>query len=152
MGPERHVGIIYNLSYWAGQHPGQSTAMWNILRHQIPLALGMFVVNGGPYPPWGGTFAPAMDQVTGWLFFAAFIYGLFCWRRPLVALVLIWASLIWFFGVVMTIDAPQMEHAVGMIPAIFLLIAFLFDVGACLLTRKNRSPHPAHRSRPPSWC
>ncbi len=140
MQPEHHVGIFYNLSYWAGQHPGQSTAMWNVLWHQIPLALGMFVVNGGPFPPWGGTYAPALDPVTGWLFFIAFAFGLSCWRRPLVALLLIWASLIWFLGVVMTIDAPQMEHAVGMIPAIFLLIAVLCDTLGCRLVTKTGRP------------
>ncbi|HXT37047.1 MAG TPA: hypothetical protein VN837_15845, partial [Chloroflexota bacterium] len=102
-------------------------------------ALGMFVVNGGPYPPWGGTFAPALDPVTGWLFFIAFAFGLSAWRRPLVALLLIWATLIWFLGVVMTIDAPQMEHAVGMIPAIFLLIAVLCDtLGRRLIAKTGR--------------
>ncbi len=140
MAPEHHVGIMYHLSYWAGQHPGESTAFWNVLLHQIPLALGMFVVNGGPYLPWGGTYAPAMDVVTGWLLFPAIGYAFSRWRQPLVALVLIWFFAIWFFGVVLTIDAPQMEHAVGAIPAIFLLIALLFDALGGMIIRKTRRP------------
>jgi 4-amino-4-deoxy-L-arabinose transferase-like glycosyltransferase len=139
MAPEHHVGIMYNVSYWAGQHPGESTVFWNVLLHQIPLALGMFVVNGGPYPPWGGTFAPAMDILTGWLFFAGALFAFSRWRRPLVALVLIWVLLTWFFGVVLTLDAPQMEHAVGMIPGAFLLIAFLLDTaGTALMPKADR--------------
>lgn len=138
MGPEHHVGIVYNVSYWAGQHPGESTAAWNIVWHQLPLALGMFVVNGGPYTPWGGTFAPAMDVVTGWLLFPSIAFALLRWRNPLVALTLIWLFCIWIFGVVLTLDAPQMEHAVGAIPALFLLIALFLDACARLLARKAR--------------
>jgi hypothetical protein len=54
--------------------------------------------------------------------------------------VLIWALLIWFFGVVLTLDAPQMEHAVGMIPAAFLLIALLLDAAGTALTRSTDRP------------
>jgi hypothetical protein len=140
MVPVRHVGIMYNLSYWAGQHPGVPTTAWNVLSRQVPPALGMFVVNGGPFTPWGGTFAPAMDVVTGWLLLPAVAFAFYRWRRPLVALVLIWGISIWFFGVVLTIDAPQMEHAVGAIPAVFLLIALLLDAIGGALIRKTGRP------------
>jgi 4-amino-4-deoxy-L-arabinose transferase-like glycosyltransferase len=140
MAPEHHVGVVYNLSYWSGRHPGESTAVWNVLWHQLQAGAGMFVVNGGPYVPWGGTYAPAMDTVTGWLLFPSLAYALLHWRQPLVALVLIWSAAVWFTGVVLTIDAPQMEHAVGAIPAIFLLIAFLADAVGRLLVRVSARP------------
>lgn len=140
LGPERHVGIMYHVAYWASQHPGQSTAAWNILLHQLALAAGMFAVYGGPYPPWGGTYAPAMDPVTGWLLVPAIVYALYRWRQPLVALVLIWFAAIWFFGVVLTIDAPQMEHAVELIAAAFLLIALLCDDLGTLISRRAGRP------------
>jgi 4-amino-4-deoxy-L-arabinose transferase-like glycosyltransferase len=140
LGPERHVGIMYNVSYWAAQHPGQAPTAPNILLHQLPLALGMFTIYGGPFPPWGGSYAPAMDALTGWLLFAALGYALWRWRRPLVALVLIWFAAIWFFGVVLTLDAPQMEHAVGLIPAAFLLIAFLCEAIGRVIIRQLARP------------
>lgn len=135
LAPERHVGIMYNIAYWSSQHPGEPTTPWNVLLHQLPLALGMFAIFGGPYPPWGGTYASAMDPVTGWLLFAAVGYALYHWRQPLVALLIIWFLAIWVFGVVLTIDAPQMEHAVGLIAAAFLLIGLLGDAVQAPLSR-----------------
>jgi hypothetical protein len=142
MAPERHVGVMYNLSYWGSQHPGQSIAMWNVLWNQLRPSLGLFVVSGGPYAPWGGTYAPALDILTGALLFPAVMYALYRARNPLVALVLIWFGGIWFSGVVLTIDAPQMEHAVGAVAAIFLLIAYLVDAVGCVLNRVFRHSAP----------
>ncbi len=138
MGPERHVGVMYHVDYWANQHPGAATAFWNILIHQLPLAAGMFTIYGGPYIPWDGAYTPAMDPVTGWLLVPAVAYALYHWRRPLVALVLIWFATIWFFGVVLTIDAPQLEHAVGLIAAVFVLIALLCDAVGVAIVRRTR--------------
>ncbi len=138
IGPERHVGIMYHIADWANQHPGASTAFWNILIQQLPLAAGMFTIYGGPYVPWGGAYTPAMDPVTGWLLVPAVAYALYHWRRPLVALALIWFATIWFFGVVLTINAPQLEHAVGLIPAVFVLIALVCDAVGVVIVRRTR--------------
>ncbi len=136
VAPEHRVGLIYHIDDWRQQHPGESGSTWNILAHQLALAAGMFAIYGGPYVPWGGSYAPAMDPVTGWLLVPAIAYALYHWRRPLIALVLIWFACIWFFGVVLTIDAPQMEHAVGLIATAFLLIALLCDdLGAAIIRR-----------------
>lgn len=136
-GPMQHVGIFNHLSYWADQHPGESTALWNVLWHQIVLGLEMFIVNGGPYAPWGGTAGPAMDWVTGGLLFVAVGFAVSRWRQPPVGLLLIWFTAIWSLGVVLTIDAPQMEHAVGLTPAAFLLIAILLDAVGAVVIRKT---------------
>jgi len=141
VGPERRVGLIYHIDEWSSQHRGESTSGWNSILHQLLLAAGMFAVYGGPYIPWGGAYTPAMDPVTGWLLVPAIVYALYRWRRPLVALVLIWFASIWFFGVVLTIDAPQMEHAVGLIAATFLLIALLYDDLGKLVSRRLRQTH-----------
>lgn len=135
LNDEHHVGVLYNLSYWSATHPGESTTIWSVLWYQVRLGLGMFVINGGPYSPWGGTYAPAMDIVTGWLLFVAVPFALYRWLQPLTTLIFICLFTTWFAGVVMTIDAPQMEHAVGALPAIFLLIAALADEVGMLIAR-----------------
>lgn len=138
LNPEQRVGVFSNVDAWAAQHPGQSTAAWNIMIHQLGLAAGMFTIYGGPFVPFGGTYAPAMDAVSGWLLFPAIGYALYRWRQPLVAFALIWFLAIWVSGVVLSHDAPQLEHAVGLIGAVFLLEGLLFDAVAAPMSRRLR--------------
>lgn len=139
LNPERRVGVFSNVDAWASQNPGQPVTFWNILLHQLWLATGMFTIYDGPFIPFGDMYAPALDQLTGWILFPAIGYALYRERRPLVALTLIWFFAIWFTGVVLSHDAPQLEHAVGLIPTVFVLIALLCDhLGAAIIRRTRR--------------
>jgi hypothetical protein len=140
LNPERRVGVFSNVAAWAAQNPGQPVTFWNILLHQLWLAAGMFTIYGGPFIPFGGAYAPALDQLTGWALCPAIGYALYRWRRPLVALTLIWFFAIWFTGVVLSHDAPQLEHAVGLIPAVFVLIALLCDAVGVAIVRHTQRP------------